>query len=139
LNRVTAWPVGARIVSGDSALAAADRNAASANAAAAWLPPDFRTATAWTPIPRVADFHDSATITAQVQLFPNGNDQGSDGAVKTISVSIPAGGHVGIDALAEIGEEEWVGYASVTADGPVGVLAHRSKPAANMAITNVAV
>src|SRR5690606_14913064 len=39
----------------------------------------------------------------------------------------------------ELGVAEWVGYASISANGPVGVLAHRSKPSTRMALTNVAI
>lgn len=138
-SRFTAWSDGARIVTGYSALAAADMAAYSANSTSGWYLPIVQTNSGWNTVIRVANFHTSATVTAEIQLYPNGNVEGGDGAAKTLSVSIPAGGHVGIDALAELGEENWVGYASVTADGPVGVLAHRSKPAANMAITNVAI
>jgi hypothetical protein len=56
----------------------------------------------------------------------------------TIQRTIQIGATLNLDLLAELGVAEWVGYAEVHADGPVGVLVHRSKPAAATAITNVA-
>jgi hypothetical protein len=138
-SRFTAWSDGAQVVTGYAAIAEVDLDAASETTSSGWFLPIVQTNSDWNTIIRIANFQEAGTVTAQIQLYPNGNQLGGAGAEKTLSVSIPAGGHVGIDLLAEIGEHGWVGYASVTANGPVGVLAHRSKPSTSMALTNLAV
>ena len=138
-SRYTAWSDGAGIVTGYTAIAEADMVAASQNPTSGWFLPIVQTNSDWNTIIRVANFHETSTVDAQVELYPNGNDLGGAGVSRTVSISIPPGGHVGINALNELGVEGWVGYASVRANGPVGVLAHRSKPVADMVITNLAI
>ncbi|HEX2283052.1 MAG TPA: hypothetical protein VHG52_14935 [Thermomicrobiales bacterium] len=137
--RVTPWSNGASVVTGYSAVAEADLSAAGANGNTGWFLPIVQTNSGWNTVIRVSNFHDTESVTAQVELYPSGNQLGGAGVSRTISLSIPPGGHVGINALNELGTFDWVGYASVMANGPVGILAHRSKPSANMALTNVAV
>lgn len=138
-TRVATWSDGASVVTGYTAVAEADLAASQANSSSGWFLPIVQTNHQWNTIIRIANFHDTDAVTATVRLYPSGNRLGSEGVARTMTVSIPAAGHVGIDLLAEIGETEWVGYASITANGPVGVLAHRSKPMTEMALTNVAV
>lgn len=138
-TRVATWSDGAEVVTGYTALAEADVQAARANSTSGWFLPIVQTNHHWNTIVRIANFHESDPVTATVRFYPAGNRLGSEGVVRTINVTIPAAGHVGIDVLAEIGQHDWVGYASVVSSGQVGVLAHRSKPMTEMALTNVAV
>ncbi|MEZ4569822.1 MAG: hypothetical protein R2849_05745 [Thermomicrobiales bacterium] len=63
---------------------------------------------------------------------------GQQGVLTTIEATVAPGDSAVIDVLEEIGTEGWVGYAEVVADEPVGAYVLRSKPTANMAITNMA-
>ena len=138
-SRQTAWSDGAGTVTGYSGIAGVDLEAASQNGSSGWFLPIVQTNSNWNTIIRIANFHESANVTAQVKLYPSGNTLGEAGVARTIQVTIPAGDHAAIDALDELGAAEWVGYASISANGPVGVLAHRSKPSTRMALTNVAI
>lgn len=136
--RDSPWSDGASVVTGYTGISDTDVDTATASSAAGWFLPIVQTNTGWNTIIRIANLHPTTTTTARVDLYPNGNQQGSDGVTRSILVSIPSGGHADIDVLRELGVTGWVGFASITADRPVGVLAHRSKPSARMAITNVA-
>lgn len=138
-TRVATWSDGAKVVTGYTALSEADVQASRANSTSGWFLPIVQTNHHWNTIVRIANFHDSDPVTATVRFYPAGNRLGAEGVVRTVNVTIPSAGHIGIDVLAEIGEQDWVGYASIHANGPVGVLAHRSKPMTEMALTNVAV
>lgn len=137
--RDSPWSDGAAIVTGYTGIALADVQTATANGSSGWFLPIVQTNSDWNTTLRIANLHPTATTTARVEFYPNGNQLGGAGITKTVSVTIPAGDAVHINALTELGVTGWVGYASVTADRSVGVLAHRSKPTAIMAITNAAV
>lgn len=133
------WSDGSAIVTGYTGIAQADVRTATTNSSSGWFLPIVQTNTGWNTTLKIANLHPTTTTTARVEFYPNGNQLGGAGITRTVSVTIPAGAAVQIDALSELGVTGWVGYAGITADRPVGVLAHRSKPIANMAITNVAV
>lgn len=132
------WSDGAAVVTGYTGIAQVDVDASTATSSSGWYLPIVQTNTGWNTILTVANLHPTTTTTARVEFYPNGNQLGGAGITKSVSVTIPAGAAVQIDALAELGVAEWVGYAGITADRPVGVLAQRSKPATNMALTNPA-
>ncbi len=134
------WADGAATVAGYTGIAEADLSASREAGSSSWFLPIVQTNSDWNTTLRITNLDETTTTTAQVELYPNGNLLGAAGITKTVSVTIPAGDSVQIDALDELGGVSgWVGYASVRADGPVGVLAHRSKPSTRMAIVNVAV
>lgn len=133
------WSDGAAVVTGYTGVAQVDVDAAMANSNSGWFLPIVQTNTGWNTTLKIANLHPTTTATARVEFYPNGNQLGDAGITRSVSVTIPAGAAVQIDALAELGVAEWVGYAGITADRQVGVLAHRSKPTTNMAITNPAV
>lgn len=138
-SAASTWSDGAEIVTGYAAIADADLQASRANANSGWFLPIIQTNHNWNTIIRIANFSNSTPASVTVRFFPNNNQLGADGVVRTVTASIPPAGHIGIDSLAEVGEFEWVGYASVSTTGSVGVLAHRSKPSTLMALTNVGV
>lgn len=133
------WADGSALVTGYTGIAQTDLQAATANGSSGWFLPIVQTNSDWNTTLTIANLHPTTTTTARIEFYPNGNQLGGAGLTKTVSVTIPAGDAVHIDALTELGVTGWVGYASITADQTVGVLAHRSKPTANMAITNAAV
>lgn len=133
------WADGASVVTGYTGIAQVDVDTATANSSSGWFLPIVQTNSDWNTTLKIANLHPTTTTTARVEFYPNGNQLGGAGITRTVSVTIPAGEAVQIDALAELGVTEWVGYAGITADRPVGVLAHRSKPISSMAIMNLAV
>lgn len=138
-NRSAAWSDGARIVTGYTGIAQSDLDVAMQGSDSGWFLPIVQTNSDWNTLIRVSNMHGTDDVTAEVQLYPSGNQLGAAGVSRTLEVMIPPGGHVAVNALNELGVHGWVGYASITADGPVGVVAHRSKSSTDMAISNVAV
>lgn len=133
----TPWSDDAIIVTGYTAVTQADVDASLATPSSGWFLPIVQTNSGWNSNIRIANLAEQTT-SVTLRVFPNDNTAGGAGAALTIQRTIQIGATLNLDLLAELGVTEWVGYAEVHADGPVGVLTHRSKPAAAMAMTNVA-
>lgn len=133
----TPWSDDAIIVTGYTALTQTDVDASQATPSSGWFLPIVQTNSGWNSNIRIANLGERTTAVT-LRLFPNNNTAGGDGAALTIQRTIQIGSTLDFDILAELGVTGWVGYAEVHADGPVGVLVHRSKPAAATVMTNVA-
>ena len=133
------WSDGATIVSGYTGLSSTDVAAAETlEGNWIWFLPIVQTNSGWNSIIRVTNFNEDAGADVRVRLFSADNIAGDAGAVATIETSVAPGSSAAIDVLEEIGIEGWVGFAEIVADEPVGAFTLRSKPATNMAITNMA-
>jgi hypothetical protein len=136
--RRTPWSDGGNVVTGYTGLGQDDLAAARATGTSAWYLPIVQTNSDWNTFIRLANFADVASDVT-VEIYPSGNTQGADGAVLTLERQLGFTESWTIDALAELGESGFVGFARISATGDVGVVAQRVKPGALMAISNVAV
>jgi hypothetical protein len=132
------WSTGAEVVTGYTGLNRPELAAARASATSDWFLPIVQTNSDWNTFIRIANFSDQpANVT--VDIYPSGNTDGDDGAVETVTGQIGVATSLTIDALAELGTTGFVGFARISADQDIGVVARRVKPGAGLAISNVAV
>jgi hypothetical protein len=135
--RRTPWSDGSQVVTGYTGLSQSDLQAARAADSSAWFLPIVQTNSDWNTLIRVANFAQTpASVT--VEIYPSGNIDGADGASLTQVRELGVTEVWTIDALASLGSE-FVGFARITANADIGVVAQRVKPGAMMAIANVAV
>ncbi|MEZ4520289.1 MAG: hypothetical protein R3A46_01420 [Thermomicrobiales bacterium] len=138
-SRQSPWSDGARTVTGYTGLSGIDVDAAeTADGDWVWYMPIVQTNSDWNSIIRVTNLNPDAGADVSVNLYSADNVTGQQGVLTTIEATVAPGDSAVIDVLEEIGTEGWVGYAEVVADEPVGAYVLRSKPTANMAITNMA-
>lgn len=137
-TRQAPWSDGAQVVTGYTALSEPDLAAARASGTSTWFLPIVQTNSDWNTFLRVSNFAGTAA-NVTVEIYPAGNIDGVDGAARTLEQTIDVTGTWTIDALAVLGSSGFVGFARITADADVGVIAQRVKPGAMLAITNVAV
>lgn len=132
------WSDGAEIVTGYTGLAESDIAASRSGSDAGWVLPIVQTNTGWNTYITTANLG-SAVTDVTVQLYPADNQNGASGATLTLQRRLSSGTIWTIDALQELGETGWVGFARITANGDIGVIARRIKPTARMAMTNVGI
>jgi hypothetical protein len=135
--RRTPWSDGSQVVTGYTGLSQADLAAARATTSSAWYLPIVQTNSDWNTLIRIANF-DETPASVTVEIYRSGNTEGADGASLTQVRQLGVTEVWTIDALASLGSE-FVGFARITADADIGVVAQRVKPGAMMAIANVAV
>jgi hypothetical protein len=133
------WSDGTVVVTGYSGLNGADIAASRATPSTKWYLPIVQTNSGWNTLIRIANFEASRSVDVTVELYPADNTEGVDGAEVVLARRVLVAQSWTIDAAQEIGIDGWVGYARITLNGEAGVIAHRVKPGASMAITNVAV
>jgi hypothetical protein len=133
------WSDGASIVTGYSAVAQTDVMAARTSVTSGWHLPIVQTNSAWNTYIRITNLYTTGSTDVTVELYPNGNTQGVDGADLVLTKRLGVAETWTIDALESLAVEGWVGFARITANREVAALALRSKPEASMALTNVAV
>lgn len=132
------WSDGAQVVTGYTGLGRPDIEAARATETSNWFLPIVQTNSDWNTFIRVANFAQTpANVT--VDIYPGGNTAGSNGVARTITQQVGVASTWTIDALAELASTGFVGFARISADQDVGVVARRTKPGAKLAISNVAV
>lgn len=132
------WSDGARIVSGYTGLARSELIAADASTTSGWFLPIVQTNSDWNTFMRIASFNVNRGLDVRIELYPNGNLLGAAGADLVLTRRIGIGAVWTVNALEALGPD-WVGFARITADGDVGVIANRTKASTNMALTNVGV
>ncbi|MDQ3547498.1 MAG: hypothetical protein M3439_01655, partial [Chloroflexota bacterium] len=134
--RTTPWSDGARVVTGYTGLSEADIEAAHATPTSAWFLPIVQTNSDWNTFIRVANLSETTATSVRVDIYPSSNPDGVDGAVLTMQQNVGVAGSVTIDALASLGSE-FVGFARISAEEDIGVVARRVKPGVMLAISNV--
>lgn len=132
------WSDGADAVSGYTGMSDSDLEQSLAGPTSGWFLPIVQTNSDWNSTIRLANLDSSGNTDVTVALYPANNTLGAAGVTRTITRQLGIGAVTMIDLLNEVGPE-WVGYAEIRSTGPVGVLVHRMKPGASMALTNVAV
>ena len=130
------WSDGAGIVTGYTALSDHDVAAARSGPDAGWVLPLVQTNTGWNTLVTVANLG-TAAADVTLKLYATDNTDGVDGATLTLQQRVTQGSAWTVDAEATLGQTGWVGFARITANGDVGVIARRVKPSATMAMTNV--
>jgi hypothetical protein len=138
-SAVAPWSDGARIVSGYTGLTRAELVTAEASTTSAWFLPIVQTNSDWNTFIRVANFNTSRALSVRVELYPQGNTAGSGGADVVLTRTVQSGETWTVNALETLNEPEWVGFARITADGDVGVIANRTKASTQMTLTNVGI
>jgi hypothetical protein len=133
------WSDGAAGVTGYTALAQADVDASRATTTSAWFLPIAQTNSDWNTFIRVSNLSTFGSTDATVEFYPAGNAAGTDGVALTLTTRLSVAETWTIDTLGVLGQAGWVGYVRITANREVGVLATRSKPEANLTLTNVAI
>lgn len=132
------WSDGSAIVTGYTALSSQDIAAARSGPDAGWVLPIVQTNTDWNTLITIANLG-AASTDVTLKLYAAGNQNGVDGAEMTFAQRITPGNVWTMDALEALGQTGWVGFARITANGDVGVIARRVKPTAEMAMTNVGI
>ena len=133
------WSDGAAGVTGYTALAQADIDASRATATAAWYLPIAQTNSGWNTFIRVTNLSTFGSTDATIEFYPAGNAAGADGVALTLTTRLSVAQTWTVDTLGVLGETGWVGYARITANREIGVVAARSKPSANLSLTNIAI
>lgn len=133
------WADGAQVVTGYTALGEPDVAAASATQSSAWFLPIVQTNSDWNTFIRVANLSETTDADVTIEIYPSGNSEGADGVILTLSQLVGVAETRTIDLLAALGGSGFVGFARITANEDIGVVARRVKPSAAMAITNVAI
>jgi hypothetical protein len=133
------WSDGADGVTGYTALAQADIDASRATATSAWYLPIAQTNSDWNTFIRVSNLSSIGSTDATVEFYPAGNPAGAAGLALTLTTRIGVAKTWTIDALNVLEEAGWVGYVRITSTREIGVLAMRSKPSAQLTLTNVGV
>jgi len=132
------WSDGAGIVTGYTGLTRMELNAAEASTTSGWFLPIVQTNSDWNTFIRVANFNVTRGIDTRIELYPNGNVDGAAGVDLVLTRRIGVASVWTIDVLEELGPD-WVGFARITADGNVGVIANRAKASTQLALTNVGI
>ncbi len=132
------WSDGTGVVTGYTALSSTDVAASRTGPDAGWVLPLVQTNTGWNTLITVANLG-AASADVTMKLYEAGNTNGPDGATLTLQQRVTPGSAWTTDALQALGQAGWVGFARITANGDVGVLARRVKPSAQMAMTNVGI
>ncbi len=136
--RPTPWSDGAQVVTGYTGLSDADLEAAQATEQSAWFLPIVQTNSGWNTFLRISNFAETSS-NVTVEIFPNSNPRGADGVALTMQRQVGVADSWTIDMLSSVGYGGFIGFARITTDGDIGVIAQRVKPATRMAITNVAI
>ncbi len=138
-SRRSPWSDGATTVSGYTGLSSSDvRAAESADGSSIWYLPIVQTNSDWNSVIRVTNFKQTGGADVRLRFYSADNISGESGAVAEVERTLAPGVSAAIDVLEEVGTEGWVGFVQIVGDGPIGAYTLRSKPAARMAITNMA-
>jgi hypothetical protein len=133
------WADGADVVTGYTGLQQVEVTAAHATSTSGWFLPIVQTNSGWNSFITIANFTSLSVGTVVVHLYPAGNTQGVFGADVTLHRQLDPADIWTIDVREEVGEDGWVGYASISSDVDSGVIVRRVKPETQMAITNVGI
>jgi hypothetical protein len=132
------WSTGAQVVTGYTGLGKPDLAAARSSATSDWYLPIVQTNSDWNTFIRIANF-DEQPANVTVDIYPSENTDGDDGVARTVTGQVGVAGTLTIDVLDALGTTGFVGFARISADQDIGVVARRAKPGAGLAISNVAV
>ncbi|MCO5177457.1 MAG: hypothetical protein M9890_10895 [Thermomicrobiales bacterium] len=132
------WSDGTDIVSGYTGLTGTDIAASRHGADAGWVLPLVQTNSGWNTLITVANLGDTSADTS-LKLYAFDNANGPGGAEMTFSRSLAPGEAWTLNAEQVLSRVGWIGFARLTSNGDLGVIARRIKPSSNMAMTNVGI